>query len=335
VKKNPFKILKDKNNAFWAKFYDPKTKVANKGKWYAIAPLLIVAIGLVLFLIPGIGFNLGLDFTGGKVIEGQGFADSNAVKSAKAEVRNYLNDNGIKHELSTPQSTSGSLGLSVKYQLKNGADMTEINEGIKSVMSLYGVTPTEAENISASASGERILNTFVSIAVALIAILVYMLFRFKFTSGVAAVIALIHDVLVLCALCIIFRIQLNYSFVAALITVVVYSLNNTLVLFDRVRSYEKRTDIKLSSEQIVDLSVKETFGRTMGTTVTTLVPVIALCCLGVTLIKEFALPILFGLVAGTFSTIFITTALYIRFENHRKRVMRQKEKQLKKHENLI
>jgi preprotein translocase SecF subunit len=123
--------------------------------------------------------------------------------------------------------------------------------------------------------------------------------------------------------------------VAAIITVVVYSLNNTLVLFDRVRSYEKRADVKLSSEQITDLSVKETFGRTMGTTITTLVPVIVLCLIGVSLIREFALPILFGLIAGTFSTIFITTALYVRFENYRKFARRQKEKRLKQQENLV
>ena len=325
--------LRAKNDALWTRFHDPKTKITRKGKWYAIAPAIIIAIGVVMLCIPGVGFNLGLDFTGGTIMEGSGFSSSDR-REARTDIERYLDRNGITHEVSTPRSTSDSLGLTVKFQGGNGVDIDEVTAYITSVYERFGVDPKPAQSISAAASSERILNTFISIAVALIAILIYMLFRFRFTSGIAAVIALIHDALIVVALCVIFRVQLNYAFVAALITIVVYSLNNTLVLFDRIRTKEKFNDTKMTHEQLVDSAIKETFGRTMGTTVTTLIPVIALCCIGVPLIREFALPILFGLIAGTFSTIFITTSLYVRFETYRKVARREKEKQ-RQQENLM
>lgn len=347
-----FANLRDKNNKFWARLYSPKTEFARKGKWYAIAPAVVVLIGLIMFLIPGVGFNLGLEFTGGQVIEAYGYADSGVVKSVQRDVEKYLDKEGIKYEISTPESTStgsgegSGLGISVKYQIKNGASgayMDDIAKGItERVEQKDGetkiVTARETEKITASASGERLMITFISIAVTLIAILIYILFRFKFTSGVAAFIGLIHDILVAIALCVLFRVQINYSFVAAMITVVVYSLNNTIVLFDRIRSKEKQLNTmntKMPVEQVVDSCVKETFARTMATTITTIVPVVFLCLIPVTDIRNFALPILFGLIAGTFSTLYITTALYLRFETYRLKAKKFKERKALRQENLV
>ena len=142
-----------------------------------------------------------------------------------------------------------------------------------------------------------------------------MFVRFKFSSGVAAIIGLFHDVLIMLALVAIFQIQINFVFVAAVITVVAYSLNNSIVLLDRVRDKERDISNTQSTAQRVDSSIKETFWRTTITTATTLVPLIVLTILGVPLIREFGLPIVFGLLAGTYSTICVTSSLYVRFEN--------------------
>ncbi|MCL2229020.1 MAG: protein translocase subunit SecF [Firmicutes bacterium] len=326
--KNPkvvYKDLMDKNDKMWAKFHSPETKIAAKGKWYAIAPLVIIFIGLILLSIPSVGFNLGLEFTGGGVVEATNFTGDDARQDrydAREAVERYLRENNISFEIRMPEATETGLGLTVMFQLRGGVDMEETGNEIRRLIGADGRTVDirNAEQISATASGERIMMTFISIAVTLIAILIYMLFRFKFTSGVAAMIGLIHDALVVCALVIIFRIQVNYSFVAALITMVVYSLNNTIVLFDRIRRKEKvlrDSGAKIEPEAVVDSAIKETFARTVSTTLTTMVPVLAMSFIGVPLIREFALPIFFGLVAGTFSTIFVTTALYVRFENYR------------------
>jgi len=329
------KSIKDRNDKVWAKFYDPKTKISKQGKWYSIFPTAIILLGVLLICIPAVGLNLGLDFTGGSVVNATNIVNQERVTEARSQVESFLRSEGITFETSTPVSNDGSLGLTIKYQGGTEETSNRIVNIINGVCDTANVL--EAETISPSASAERVMMTFISIAVSLIAILVYMLFRFKFTSGVAAVIGLMHDVLVAIALCAIFQVQINYPFVAAIITVVVYSLNNTIVLFDRIRSKEKAMaagGIKRPVEDIVDESVKETFARTMGTTVTTLIPVLVLCMLPVPLIREFALPIFFGLVAGTFSTIFVTTALYVRFEKYN--IFRKKYKsKIQRKENLV
>jgi preprotein translocase SecF subunit len=294
-----------------------------------------------MLAIPGVGFNLGLDFTGGYVIRVT-VADQAELQEARKEVAKIVESHNLRTQFMNEQGVGGQLAFTVRYQNVRGLDTDEMIvfnnalkaeiEALKTADKFGGIMVADADNISASASAERLLSTFIAIAVSLIAILIYMLFRFRFTSGVAALVGLVHDFLMLAALCIIFRVQINYSFIAAAITVIVYSLNNTIVLFDRIRGKEKMNEQKLKTEQIVDASVKETFGRTISTTLTTLVPVIALCCIGVPLIREFALPILFGLIAGTFSTIFVTTGLYVRFESARRIARREK---LNKQENLV
>jgi len=265
--KQMYKNFKDRNDKMWSRFHDPKTKISRYGKWYAIAPMIIIFIGIVLLCIPSVGFNLGLDFTGGNVVEATKITN---LDDSKRVAEEHLREHGIKYQISTRDSKDTGLGLTVKYQIKRGLTDTEMEEiGRTLVLRIEnvagdGAEVRNAETISASASSERIMMTFISIAVTLIAILLYILFRFKFTSGVAAMIGLIHDVLVVCALVIIFRIQINYSFVAALITMVVYSLNNTIVLFDRIRRKEKMAK-NLGSrppvDQVVDSAVKETSCR--------------------------------------------------------------------------
>jgi len=334
------KALKDRNDKMWGKFYDPKTRIARHAKWYAIAPALIIFVGFIMLVIPGVGFNLGLDFTGGSVIEGTNIATEVESHAARDAVLELLREHGVTNNITTPVTADGSFSISVQYQVTRGVDMewlsTEVQRTIR--QAAPSAIVRESETITASASGERILMTFIAISVSLIAILIYMLFRFKITSGIAALIGLIHDVLVAISLCIIFRVQINYVFVAALITVVVYSLNNTIVQFDRIRSKEKSLasmNGKHNIEEVVDGSIKEVFARTMATTATTLVPVIALVALPIPLIREFALPILFGLIAGTFSTIFITSSLYIRFETYKRRKNIGNKKPIVRQENLV
>jgi len=318
------KAMKDRNDKMWGKFYDPKTRIARHAKWYMIAPILLICVGIIMLAIPGVGFNLGLDFTGGSVIEAVGFESREAARSVGDEVDEFLRGYGVTRNITTPQAIGGAgWSINVQFQITRGVDMEMIAAEISRIIrdaTDGDIIPSTTETISASASNEMIMMTFIAIAVSLIAILVYMLFRFKFTSGVAALIGLVHDVFVAVALCIIFRVQINYVFVAAMITVVVYSLNNTIVQFDRIRGKEKALNsmgAKYDVEKVVDESIKEVFARTMATTATTIIPVLALVFLPVPLIREFALPILFGLIAGTFSTIFITSSLYIRFENYR------------------
>ena len=317
------------------KFKDPSFKIAAKGKWYLIAPGLLILVGLIIFLT--IGFNLGLDFTGGNTVRVRStITDINygeLENRVTTTVREVVGSGGTVR--SWQEDTGGVVSISVQFYA-SGIDLEELGTQVEERLRTYLGEDFEVENIgfiSAAASAEHIQTAFMALMAVLAIILFYMLFRFKFTSGVSAVIGLFHDVVVMLALVLIFRVQVNASFIAALITVVAYSINNTLVLFDRVRGIEKINNKKETTETIVDRSVKETFTRTMNTTVTTLVPIFVLIICGailnVPLLTEFAVPIFFGLLAGTFSTIFLTTSLYVRFENAKKwSARRKKQKQI-------
>lgn len=318
---------------FYRHVKHPDFKIASKGKWYVIAPAVIVLIGIIMFAV--LNFNLGLDFTGGQTVRIEGrYLTADTFAEHRDVVSTILREEHGRNFRIWQEETNGIVSMSVQFQtIGDDENMAELTETIKSRITshpdLTGVSVDDVGFISASASAAHIQTTFIAVFVALMGILLYMLFRFKFTSGVAALIGLMHDILVMMAMVIIFRIEINAAFIAALITVVAYSINNTLILFDRVRGLEKNNEIRESIESLTDRAVKETFTRTMNTMLTTLVPIFALIIasfpLNVPLLREFAVPIFFGLVAGTFSTIFLTTSLYVRFEKYRDAMRRRKK----------
>jgi len=301
-------------------------------KWYSIIPIAIIFAGLLVVLF--FNFNLGLDFTGGRIIIISGFAenDISATREIASEEMKTAGINlGSTQFQQEDRTNGGGTVLSAKFPNPKGIDLNDdaaaktffnnLQASINAKLAAGGyqaIVIEQSDSLSASASSQRILNVFISVFAALLLILIYMLFRFKFNSGVSAVVGLFHDVLVMAALVAIFRIQINFVFVAAAITVAAYSLNNTLILFDRVRTKEKDLQSKLTTEEMVDTSIKEIFGRTLMTTIVTVIPVLILSILGVPLIKEFSFPILFGLLAGLGATLFLTPGLYVRFENARK-----------------
>ena len=169
------------------------------------------------------------------------------------------------------------------------------------------------ENIGATASAELIKTALICLAVALAVILIYIIIRFEVWSGLAAVIALMHDVAILVAMTIICHIQVNSAFIAAIITIVSYSINNTIVIFDRVRENlknEKKLNAKFDVAQVLDTSVKQTLLRSINSTVTTMVPIVIFAIFGSSTVNEFALPVIFGLIAGFYSSMFISPSLY-------------------------
>jgi preprotein translocase SecF subunit len=298
--------------------------IVRYGKWYIIAPAVIFLVGLVMFFIPGLGFNLGLDFTGGSIIKvtPDGGVNSGNESEYKQIIQNIMEEQGVKADIALEKNTSGGNILTVKFSETDKEITDAVIVALRAVPQFGGLDAvTEPDTISASTSSEKIVDIMLAVLAALGGIMIYMLFRFKFTSGVAAIVALAHDILIMACLVIIFRVQINSSFIAALITIVGYSINNTLVLFDRVRSYENSNTDNYTLEYIIDKSIKDTLGRTMVTTLTTLVPVmvLAICSVFMKLssLMEFSLPIMFGLIAGTYSTICLSTTMYLRFEGAR------------------
>ena len=158
--------------------------------------------------------------------------------------------------------------------------------------------------VGAVVGAELISNAIKSLTLAAVLMLVYIAFRFDLYSGVAAVIGLIHDVAIMMSFVVILRgfIRVETTFIAALLTIVGYSINNTIIIFDRIRENSRKAGVRnLANDQIVNVSVTESLPRTLNTTVTTLLTIVTLYVLGVDSIKQFALPLIIGIVAGTYS----------------------------------
>jgi preprotein translocase SecF subunit len=166
------------------------------------------------------------------------------------------------------------------------------------------------EDVSPTISGEMRASAIQAVLAACLIILVYVSIRFKnILTGACAIIALVHDVLIVALSYAVFRIPLNYSFIAALLTILGYSINATIIIFDRIR--ENRSLLRRpSSEELVNTSVTQTVKRCLYTSITTLFTTVALYLLGVTSIKDFMLPIIIGIVCGTYSSIFISGSVW-------------------------
>ncbi|MDR0384399.1 MAG: protein translocase subunit SecF [Christensenellaceae bacterium] len=303
-------------------FKKPNLRIANAGKKTIILPAVIMAIGIIMFFVfigQG-GFNLGLDFTGGSIIKVEIETTQNNID----DVRNIVSD-FTKCDVQKEESSSGGKYITVKFAETNEDKVGDIITALKTA---YGETNvSESDSISGSTSAEKVQSIIWAVLAALAGIMLYMLFRFKFTSGMAALIALMHDVLIMIAMVVIFRVQINSPFIAAVITIVGYSINNTLVLMDRIREYENNNNDAKTLSEIVDKSINDTFGRTMIMTATTLVPVVVLgtvaIIMNLTSLTEFALPIIFGLIAGTYSSLFLVAPMYNRFESARLRKLKR------------
>ena len=168
------------------------------------------------------------------------------------------------------------------------------------------------------AGATLVRNAIISVLLASALMLIYIAIRFDLNSGLSAVFGLLHDVLIMLSFMVIFRsfIQMNSSFIAAALTIVGYSINNTIVIFDRIRENAKKYPT-MPRVEVTNISIQESLGRTLTTTATTLITIVALCILGVASIREFALPIIVGILSGVYSANMINGYVWAFLEERR------------------
>ncbi len=307
------------------------TKVVEKWKIWITIPIVIVMLALVAFgIYAGVkgdvaqGINVGIDFTGGNIvtIHFKDNLDKDTYNANLAIVNEVLSAHGTESSL---DQQAGETGIVIRYPLISKdntenevsnaavkADIEKIFEG-KLLLNAEGVPTVDLEYNGPSASATLILTAFLSVLISTILILFYIIIRFKnLFTGLSAVIALIHDVIMVFCMTLIFNIQINSAFIAAIITVIAYSINNTIVLFDRVRENEldHPIGVPMNRNYVVNKSIAQTLSRSMITTITTMAAIVIFAIIGVDAIREFALPVIFGLVAGTFSSVFLAPSLY-------------------------
>lgn len=267
---------------------------------YIMISLAIMLVGLGMLFING--FNYGIDFSGGTLVQ------INANKQiTKDDIKEITDKYDINASIIYGGTNKDEILIRSTLDLSN-EDTTKI---VSEFIEKFGIEKNSFQTQKFQPfMGKEIKDKAVlSIIIATIAMLVYITFRFQFRFGVAAVLALLHDVLITIAVYIIFKLPINSSFIAAILTIVGYSINSTIVIFDRVRE-ELKLNPKESLENVINGSIKLSKRRTINTTITTILAVGVLYIVGVEDIKILALPLIIGMLAGTYSSIFIASPIW-------------------------
>lgn len=269
-------------------------------KWFLLSSIIILA-GIIGFFI--FGFNLGIDFSGGTMIQ----VDMGKLYEV-AQIKEDIKAFDLSPEILHAGADKSQIIIRTKASLDNDKRV-EVFNVLKSKYNLDAEALIGAEQFGPSIGAEIRNKAMLSILLASIGILAYVSFRFEWRYGVAAVLAILHDVMVVLSVYIIFQIPVNSAFIAAILTVVGYSINDTIVVFDRIRDTIKVTKTKKMME-LANEAVNQTLARSINTSLTTLFVVIALFIFGVTSIKELALPLMAGIITGTYSSITIASPIW-------------------------
>ncbi len=275
--------------------------IHQKRIWFSISGAIIL-IALVIALVSGV--NTGIDFTGGTLMEIE------LHQSVETEdIREYMDNWDTSANINFIGDNQTTVQIRTMVDMNHG-QRTLFFESLAEQFNLTDDDFLRTEQFGPSIGQEIRDRAFLSMIIAAIGMLAYITFRFEFSFGIAAILALIHDILIVLSVYIIFRIPLNSPFVAAMLTVLGYSINDTIVVFDRIRENRKLMK-KFDYEQLATDSINQTVTRSIYTSVTTLVTIVALYVLGVPQIKEFALPLIAGIISGTYSSIFIASPLWV------------------------
>jgi preprotein translocase subunit SecF len=260
-------------------------------------------VSVVTFLL--IGLNFGIDFTGGTLIEMKaisGKADIAAVRKATVEIG--IGDVEVQE--------FGNLGeVSLRFALQAGGDKGQ-QVVVERVRGTFGgeYEFRRVEVVGPRVSGELVQSGILGVVLSVLAVLIYLWFRFEWQFAVGAVIATLHDLVLTIGFFAVTQIEFNMTSIAAILTIVGYSLNDTVVVFDRIRELLRKYK-RLPIANLLDLSINTTLSRTVMTSMTTSLALLALVLFGGSVIKSFSYAMIFGVVIGTYSSIFIAAPVLI------------------------
>ena len=279
-------------------------------KLFAIISCILCAIGLVGIILSFFGvaaFNFDTEFMGGVKMDME--LGTPVTREVQQDIEAIYSDvAGVVANV----TTSGDSGTAVTVKTVE-ISSEQRQEIMNKVAEKFGEDKVEflgTQYVSASVGNDLKTSALLSTVIACVLILIYISIRFEFRSGVAAIVCLLHDVLVMLSLFVIFRIPMNMTFIAAALTIVGYSINATIVVFDRVRENYKRQGNNGDFAVVIDKSIWQTMRRSIGTTVTTLLPIVLILILGVTSIRIFALPLTIGIISGGYSSTCIAGPLW-------------------------
>jgi len=301
-----------------------------KRKYAYMLSILIVIIGVVGYFINGV--QLDIQFEGGTIIEIQMPDDNYDTHRAEEIVKETLGKNAIVQKASTynPENASDKIYLmNIKIGSKDTLSQDDRTKLITTLKSEFGISEnaqTTVESVEPFIGKEIMNKGLQAIFWASVLIIIYIWFRFKVMSGlsagITAIIALLHDILVMVTFYIIFKIPVNESFIAAILTVIGYSLNDTIIVYDRIRE-NSRLLRKTPVAELVNKSILQTLSRSINTGISVILCLITVYIFStvnnIGSIREFVLPLLIGIVCGIYSTIFTAAPLYVDWQEYKAR----------------
>lgn len=311
-----------KNEKFYGRTKERKTIdfLGKKAVFFTISIAVIAAGFIGMAVHKGIGqgaLNYGIDFAGGTSMTAD-FGKDYTIEEIESEiippVADIIGDNNI-----AANRVEGTTQITIKTRTLTSDERDQVDQMLEEQFGIERGT-VDSQSISSTISGEMRSDAVVAVIVSSICMLIYIWFRFKdIRFGASAIIALLHDVLVVLAVYALLRISVGNTFIACMLTIIGYSVNDTIVIFDRIRENLGKINEKITPEKLKEVanrSLTQTLTRSIYTSITTFIMVFMLFLLGVASIREFALPLMAGLICGAYSSICIATELWYVMKVH-------------------
>ncbi len=299
--------------------------IVKKFPIFAVISLILMAPGLVGLVTLPFGmnlFNMDVDFVGGTSMTFDIHEEVTSELSGTTIPELVEEATGVAPSSVQKTGDNGEQVL-IKCTKLDNAQQTAVVEAMQEA---FGITDDDTQNISdvnATIGKEMQGKAITAALVAVVLMLIYITFRFELTSGLAAVTCLAHDLLIVLSAYIVFRIPFNTTFIAVALTILGYSINSSIIVFDRVRENRKYARRELF-EDTVEKSLWQTVGRTINTSITTLLTVGMIFIFGVTSLRQFTLPMIIGIIAGAYSSLFLAGSLWAKYRGLLRKNQREK-----------
>ena len=289
-------------------------------KYYNLSNIISFILFIIsIFFLTFKGLNYGVDFKGGTLIE------------LRSDNTNYKTEDirGAFNKLNLDDLSVKKFGAEGDYVIKfKRSDLNEPDfiKNLKNDLDNYleDYSFRRVENVGPKVSAELLQDGVTAIAIALAAMLIYIWFRFEWQFSIGAIVAIFHDVIITLGIFSLLSLEINLSIVAAVLTIVGYSMNDTVVIFDRVReNLKKYADIKIFD--LTNLSINETLSRTLITSVTTLLALLSIFFFGGEILKGFSFAMILGVILGTYSSIFIANPVLVYFKVSQKTLIKEED----------
>ena len=289
-------------------------------KYYNLSNIISLILFIIsIFFLIFKGLNYGVDFKGGTLIE------------LRSDNTNYKTEDirGAFNKLNLDDLSVKKFGADGDYVIKfKRSDLNEPDfiKNLKNDLDNYleDYSFRRVENVGPKVSAELLQDGVTAIAIALAAMLIYIWFRFEWQFSIGAIVAIFHDVIITIGIFSLLSLEINLSIVAAVLTIVGYSMNDTVVIFDRVReNLKKYADIKIFD--LTNLSINETLSRTLITSVTTLLALLSIFFFGGEILKGFSFAMILGVILGTYSSIFIANPVLVYFKVSQKTLIKEED----------